>query len=58
MDGFAGKTAGRPSLTYPLGETTPEVGETIEVAPGLHWVRMPLPLSLHWINLWLIDDGE
>jgi len=57
MDGFAGKTAGRPSLTYPLGEKTPDVGETIEVAPGLHWVRMPLPFSLQWINLWLIDDG-
>lgn len=24
----------------------------MEVAPGVHWVRMPLPFSLQWINLW------
>lgn len=30
----------------------------MEVAPGVYWVRMPLPFSLQWINLWLIDDGE
>ncbi len=57
MDGFAGKTAGRAALNYPLGDTVPEVGETIEIAPGVHWLRMPLPFSLKWINLWLIDDG-
>ncbi len=57
MDGFEGKTAGRAALTYPHGEAVPEVGDTIEVAPGVHWVRMPLPFSLQWINLWLIDDG-
>ncbi len=58
MDGFATKTPARPGLEYPLGEKTPEVGDTIEIKPGLHWVRMPLPFSLKWINLWLIDDGE
>lgn len=58
MDGFQGKTAGRPSLDYPFGEQTPGVGETMEVAPGVFWVRMPLPFSLQWINLWLIDDGD
>ena len=58
MDGFEGKTAGRPSLDYPFGEETPAVGDTMEVAPGVHWVRMPLPFSLQWINLWLIDDGD
>ncbi|MEM7329578.1 MAG: MBL fold metallo-hydrolase [Pseudomonadota bacterium] len=58
MDGFEGKTAGRAPLSYPFGKDTPEVGDTMEVAPGIHWVRMPLPFSLQWINLWLIDDGE
>ncbi|MEL6826417.1 MAG: MBL fold metallo-hydrolase [Pseudomonadota bacterium] len=58
MDGFEGKTAGRAPLTYPFGDDTPEVGGTMEVAPGVHWVRMPLPFSLQWINLWLIDDGD
>lgn len=57
MDGFEGKTAGRAALKYPFGETTPEVGEVMEVAERVYWVRMPLPFSLQWINLWLIDDG-
>ncbi|MDJ0920931.1 MAG: MBL fold metallo-hydrolase [Henriciella sp.] len=57
MDGFEGKTAGRAALTYPFGETTPEVGTIMEVAERVYWVRMPLPFSLQWINLWLIDDG-
>ena len=58
MDGFEGKTSGRAPLTYPFGDTTPDVGSTMEVAPGVYWVRMPLPFSLQWINLWLIDDGD
>ncbi len=58
MDGFAGKTAGRAALNYPHGDTVPAVGETIQVAAGVYWLRMPLPFSLKWINLWLIDDGD
>jgi glyoxylase-like metal-dependent hydrolase (beta-lactamase superfamily II) len=46
----------RPTLLYPLGEP-PLAGVTKEVAPGIHWVRMPLPFALQWINLWLIEDG-
>ncbi len=57
MDGFEGKTAGRAALKYPHGDETPAVGKTMKVAPGIHWVRMPLPFSLQCINLWLIDDG-
>jgi glyoxylase-like metal-dependent hydrolase (beta-lactamase superfamily II) len=30
-----------------------------EVAPGVHWVRMPLPIaSLEHINLWVLEDGD
>jgi glyoxylase-like metal-dependent hydrolase (beta-lactamase superfamily II) len=43
-------------LSYPFTDTLPPLGETIEVAPGLHWLRMPLPFALDHINLWLIDD--
>lgn len=57
MDGTISKPA-RPVLEYPFGDTTPDVGETIEVADSVYWVRMPLPFSLQWINLWLIDDGD
>lgn len=56
MDGFEGKT-GRARYDYPFAEA-PEPGTTLEVAPGVHWIRMPLPFSLQWINLWLLEDGE
>ena len=39
-------------------EGWPGPGKTIEVAPGVHWLRMPLPAALDHINLWLIEDGE
>ncbi|MEM6536045.1 MAG: MBL fold metallo-hydrolase, partial [Pseudomonadota bacterium] len=58
MDGFEGKTAGRPKLDYPFGDEVPEVGDIKQVARGVYWLRMPLPFDLAWINLWLIDDGE
>jgi glyoxylase-like metal-dependent hydrolase (beta-lactamase superfamily II) len=40
-------------------DSTPERGETMRVAHGLHWLRMPLPFTLGHINLWLLeaDDG-
>ena len=36
----------------------PARGEIVEVAPGVHWVRMPLPLALDHINLWLLEDHD
>ncbi len=39
-------------------ESRPETGETMQVAPGLHWFRMHLPFSLAHINIWLLDEGE
>ena len=46
-----------PRLQY-LGEAPPPDGATYEVAPGIHWLRMPLPIDLNHINLWLIEDGD
>ena len=43
------------SLEYPWPET-PLPGETIEVAPGIRWLSMPLPFQLDHINLWLAED--
>ena len=44
-------------LDYPLGDRRPAAAETIEIAPGVHWLRMPLPFRLDHINLWLLEDG-
>jgi glyoxylase-like metal-dependent hydrolase (beta-lactamase superfamily II) len=39
-------------------ESRPDTGETMEIAPGIHWLRMYLPFSLAHINLWLLEDGD
>ena len=43
-------------LDYPLGDQLPAPGGSIEVAPGVRWVRMDLPFVLNHINLWLLRD--
>ncbi|MEO8152980.1 MAG: MBL fold metallo-hydrolase [Rhizobacter sp.] len=43
-------------LTYPFGDTLPELGTTIELVPGVRWLRMALPFALDHINLWLLRD--
>ncbi len=45
-------------LRYPFADAKPEPGETLTVAPGVQWLRMPLPFSLNHINLWILDDGD
>jgi hypothetical protein len=49
--------ASRPKLQYPYPEP-PARGQTLEVAPGVRWIRMPLPYTLNHINLWALDDGD
>ncbi len=43
-------------LHYPLGDTLPATGGSLEVAPGVRWIRMGLPFALDHINLWLLRD--
>jgi glyoxylase-like metal-dependent hydrolase (beta-lactamase superfamily II) len=43
-------------LQYPLGDTLPAPGATLELSPGVRWVRMALPFALDHINLWLLRD--
>jgi glyoxylase-like metal-dependent hydrolase (beta-lactamase superfamily II) len=38
--------------------TVPGPSQAHEIAPGVHWLRMPLPFALDHINLWMIEDGE
>ena len=43
------------SLEYPFAEVPPP-GATLEVAPGIQWLSMPLPFKLDHINLWLLQE--
>jgi glyoxylase-like metal-dependent hydrolase (beta-lactamase superfamily II) len=45
-------------LNYPLGKWVPQAGELHEMAPGVFWLRMPLPMSLDHINLYVLEDGD
>ena len=45
------------AIQYELDQR-PGEGETMSIADGVTWLRMPLPFSLNHINLWLLrDDG-
>ena len=46
-----------PSLRFPLSEPPP-FGAPREVAPGVLWLRLPLPYRLDHINVHLIEDGD
>ena len=45
------------ALQFPIGEA-PAMGQPMEVADGVYWLRMPLPFSLNHINLWLLEDND
>ncbi len=36
----------------------PQPGQPLEVAPGVFWLRLPLPFQLDHINLWLLRDDD
>ena len=44
-------------LSFPW-ETPPDPGKTVEVAPGVLWIRMPLPMKLDHVNVFAFDDPE
>ncbi len=53
----AAPDAGRAGLIFPFDQA-PAVGHVQEVAPGVLWLRMPLPFSLDHINLWALRDAD
>lgn len=44
-------------LGFPFADP-PLPGSVLAVAPGVRWLRMPLPFALDHINLWLVEDGS
>jgi glyoxylase-like metal-dependent hydrolase (beta-lactamase superfamily II) len=39
-------------------DSSPETGEILDIAPGIKWLRLPLPFLLNHINVWLLRDGD
>jgi glyoxylase-like metal-dependent hydrolase (beta-lactamase superfamily II) len=44
-------------LRFPRADPPP-VGQPVEVAPGILWLRMALPYALDHVNLYLIEDRD
>lgn len=44
-------------LQYPFSDL-PEPGRCVVVSPGVKWLRMPLPMALDHINLYLLEDDD
>ena len=51
MDGAA------QELAFPFA-TPPAEGEAVEVAEGVLWMRLPLPMALDHVNIYALDDGD
>lgn len=49
-DGYAG-------LTFPW-DTPPAEGEVIEVADGVLWARLPLPMALDHVNIYFLREPD
>ena len=45
------------TIRFPY-ETAPPEGDATEVAPGIHWLRMPLPFKPDHVNIYALDDGD
>ena len=41
-----------------LFDDAPQAGDVREIAPGVLWLRMPLPMALDHINLYLLEDVD
>ena len=44
-------------LRFPF-ETAPAEGEALQVAEGILWLRLPLPMALDHVNVFALDDGD
>jgi len=51
MDGAA------EGIRYPWAEP-PEHGAAAEIADGVLWMRLPLPMKLDHVNVYALDDGD
>lgn len=46
-----------PTLIHPFAEP-PAFGTVTEVAPGVLWLRLPLPYRLNHVNIYLVQEAD
>ncbi|MEM9058398.1 MAG: MBL fold metallo-hydrolase [Pseudomonadota bacterium] len=54
---MTGKATASSLLEFPF-DAEPPRGEAVAAAPGVGWVRLPLPIALDHINVWLLGDYD
>src|SRR5580698_297802 len=54
-DGAALPSSGPDAIHYP-DFPIPAPGQVMRLQEGIWWLRMPLPISLDHINLWLLEE--
>ena len=58
-DGVTAEGEAYPSRRLQFVDVTPpEPGTCVDIAPGVLWGRIPLPIDLNHINVWLLDTGD
>lgn len=48
---------GTRAIRYPV-EVPPGIGEAVEIAEGVLWLRLPLPMVLDHVNVFALDEGD
>ncbi|MDP3341569.1 MBL fold metallo-hydrolase [Frigidibacter sp.] len=46
-----------PGIRYPW-DTPPEPGQAVQVAEGVLWMRLPLPMRLDHVNCYALDEDD
>ena len=41
-----------------IEQDPPQQGDAVTIAPGVRWCRIPLPIDLNHINVWLVDHDD
>ena len=57
MDGRPDADTGPDGIRYPF-PTPPAEGTAVEVAEGVLWLRLPLPMKLDHVNVYALDDSD
>lgn len=45
------------AISFPV-ETPPEAGQAVEIAEGVLWLRLPLPMALDHVNIFALADAD
>ena len=48
----------QPGAVKQLDIVAPQDAELKALIPGVYWLRMPLPMSLNHINLYLLEEND